>query len=51
MTEDYWALRRMQYRKLAGLCASVDDSIGHLTLLSLSNNLFFISVQLLRSIR
>lgn len=51
MTEDYWALRRTQYRKLSGLCIIVDDAISQITFLSFSNNLFFISVQLLRSIR
>lgn len=51
MSEDFWALRRMQYRKLAGLCVAVDDAISQITLLSFSNNLFFISVQLLHSLR
>lgn len=51
MPEDYWALRRMQYRKLSRLCAIVDEAISHITLLSFSNNLFFICVQLLKSIR
>lgn len=51
MSEDFWAIRRTQYRKLAGLCSLIDDAISPITLLSLSNNLFFISVQLLRSLR
>lgn len=51
MSEDFWAIRRTQYRRLAGLCSLIDDAISPITLLSLSNNLFFISVQLLRSIR
>lgn len=51
MSTDFWALRRMQYRKLAGLCMTVDNAISQITLLAISNNLFFISVQLLRAIR
>lgn len=51
MSEDYWAIRRAQYRKLAELCAMIDDAISPLTLLAFSNNLFFIAVQLLRSLR
>lgn len=51
MSNDFWALRRTQYRKLAGLCMTVDNAISQITLLAISNNLFFISVQLLRSIR
>ncbi|XP_055326852.1 gustatory receptor for sugar taste 64f-like [Sitodiplosis mosellana] len=51
MSEDFWALRRSQYRKLCNLCFIVDDAISQLTFLSFSNNLFFICVQLLRSIR
>ncbi|XP_055326851.1 gustatory receptor for sugar taste 64f-like [Sitodiplosis mosellana] len=51
MSEDFWALRRTQYRKLSDLCVLVDDAISQITLLSLSNNLFFITLQLLRAIR
>ncbi|XP_031638768.1 gustatory receptor for sugar taste 64f-like [Contarinia nasturtii] len=51
MSEDFWALRRTQYRKLSVLCGLVDEAISQITLLSFSNNLFFIAVQLLRSIR
>lgn len=51
MSEEYWALRRMQYRKMSRLCVMIDDAISHITFLSFSNNLFFICVQLLRSIR
>lgn len=51
MSEDFWALRRTQYRKMSDLCVIVDEAIAQLTLLSFSNNLFFISLQLLRAIR
>lgn len=51
MSEDYWELRRIQYRKLSALCATVDKAISQITLLCFSNNLLFISVQLLHSIR
>lgn len=51
MSSDFWATKRQQYRKLAGLCVAIDNAISEITLLAISNNLFFISVQLLRSIR
>lgn len=51
MTEDFWALRRMQYRKLCALCIDVDNATSQITFLSFSNNLFFICVTLLKSIR
>lgn len=51
MPEEYWGLRRAQYRKLASLCVAVDAAISQITVLSFANNLFFICVQLLRSIR
>lgn len=45
MSEDYWALRRLQYRKLSILCVLIDDAISQITFLSFSNNLLFICVQ------
>lgn len=51
MSDEYWAIRRTQYRKLAGLCYMIDNNISALTLLALFNNLFFISVQILYSLR
>lgn len=51
MSEDYWELRRLQYRKLSALCFMVDDAISQITVISFANDLFFICVQLLRSIR
>lgn len=51
MPEDFWTERRMQYRNLCNLCEDVDNAISKITIVSFSNNLFFICVQLLRSLR
>lgn len=51
MNEDYWESRRLQYRNLAKLCADVDAAISSIVMLSFLNNLFFICVQLLRSLK
>lgn len=50
MSEDFWELKRLQYRKLSALCVTVDNAISQITLLAFSNNLLFISVQLLHSL-
>lgn len=51
MNEDYWEIRRAQYRALAVLCEQIDQTISSITIIALANNLFFVCVQLLRSLR
>ncbi|XP_012159837.1 gustatory receptor for sugar taste 64f [Ceratitis capitata] len=50
MPEEYWSTRRKQYRNLCELCTRVDAAISVITMISFSNNLYFICVQLLRSL-
>ncbi|CAO1403406.1 unnamed protein product [Diamesa serratosioi] len=47
---DYWAEYRLYYREIALLIANVDKNINVIVLISISNNLFFICVQLLNSL-
>lgn len=51
MSQEFWSTRRRQYRSLCALCQLVDDAISKITVVSFSNNLFFICVQLLRSLK
>ncbi|KAL7038090.1 hypothetical protein ACKWTF_009450 [Chironomus riparius] len=46
---EYWSEYRRHYRSVCDLVAIIDDKISFLTILSISNNLFFICVQLLNS--
>lgn len=48
--ENFWAEQRKSYRKICDVIAEVDDAISTLTLVSFSNNLFFICLQLLNSL-
>lgn len=48
--EAFWAEQRKSYRKICDLIVEVDHSISTLTLISFSNNLFFICLQLLNSL-
>ncbi|KAG4070182.1 hypothetical protein HA402_003872 [Bradysia odoriphaga] len=50
MTENLWTQHRQAYRKLCTLCELVDNDISKITLVSFSNNLYFICVQLLWSL-
>ncbi|XP_037048444.1 uncharacterized protein LOC119082852 [Bradysia coprophila] len=50
MTENLWTQHRQAYRKLCTLCELVDNNISKITLVSFSNNLYFICVQLLWSL-
>ncbi|XP_028895609.2 gustatory receptor for sugar taste 64f [Zeugodacus cucurbitae] len=50
MPEPYWLTRRKQYRNLCELCARIDGAISLITMITFSNNLYFICVQLLRSL-
>lgn len=46
----YWNEHRQYYRSVCDLVALVDENISFITILSISNNLFFICVQLLNSV-
>lgn len=46
----FWAEYRLYYRELSSLVSLVDRSLSKIILISVSNNLFFICVQLLRSL-
>lgn len=46
----YWSEYRVYYREIVGLVAVVDKAVSKIILISISNNLFFICVQLLRSL-
>lgn len=50
-TEKFWKECRRNYRQLCRLCESVDDTIATITLLCLSNNLYFICNKILKSIQ
>lgn len=46
----FWLQYRLYYRELSNLVAVVDKAMAKIILISISNNLFFICVQLLRSL-
>lgn len=48
--EAFWAEQRRSYRNICDLIAEVDETISTLTLISFSNNVFFICLQLLNSL-
>jgi gustatory receptor len=50
MPTSFYAEHRLYYRKLVGLVADVDKAISSITMLALSNNLFFICTSLLNSL-
>ncbi|XP_017127825.2 uncharacterized protein LOC108146358 [Drosophila elegans] len=50
MLPTYWSERRIQYRNICILCDKMDNAISLITMVSFSNNLYFICVQLLRSL-
>lgn len=47
---DFWSEYRLYYREVIGLITTVDTALANIILISISNNLFFICVQLLRSL-
>lgn len=51
MSESYWIDIRYNYRSMCKLCESIDDAIGPITIVSFANNLYFVCVQLLKSIK
>ncbi|XP_058823604.1 gustatory receptor for sugar taste 64e-like isoform X1 [Topomyia yanbarensis] len=50
MTEQFWAEQRQNYRNICDLVQHVDDVISVITMLSISNNLFYICVSILNSL-
>ncbi|KAM7355981.1 gustatory receptor 64f isoform 3-T3 [Cochliomyia hominivorax] len=50
MSQTFWSERRILYRNLCSLCEKIDNAISMITMISFSNNLYFICVQLLRSL-
>ena len=46
----FWAEYRLYYREITNLILVVDTALSKIILISISNNLFFICVQLLRSL-
>lgn len=51
MPEQFWIEHRQYYRSMCDLCKSVDDAISKITIVSFANNLYFVCVQLLRSLK
>lgn len=49
--ESYWIKQRTNYQNICTLCENVDDALGAITLISFSNNLYFICIQLLNSLK
>lgn len=51
MPEQFWREHRVWYRSMCDLCNAVDDAVAHITMVSFANNLYFVCVQLLRSLK
>lgn len=51
LSEDYWEHRRSQFRSIVELCEIVDEEVSPITIIALANNLFFVCVQLMKSLR
>lgn len=51
VSQKYWELHRIQYQQLCDLLTVVDQNMAYLILLSFSNNLYFICIQLLHSLK
>lgn len=49
MPEQFWAHYRIRYQKIVELLRETDLVMGNLILLSFSNNLYFVCIQLLNS--
>jgi gustatory receptor len=47
---EFWTEYRLYYREIVNLITIVDAAVSKIVLISISNNLFFICVQLLKSI-
>lgn len=51
MPESFWRAHRLYYRGMCDLCTAMDDAVAHITMVSFANNLYFVCVQLLRSLK
>lgn len=51
ISQEFWSEQRVNFRNLCFLCETVDNTIAIITLLSFSNNLYFICFQLLNSLK
>lgn len=49
MGNDFWAIQRGYYSSISSLVTKVDDAVSIITAFSLSNNLYYILIQLLHS--
>jgi gustatory receptor len=50
VNSNFWSEYRLYYREVSNLVSTVDAALSKIILISISNNLFFICVQLLRSL-
>jgi gustatory receptor len=50
VNSNFWSEYRLYYREVSNLVSTVDTALSKIILISISNNLFFICVQLLRSL-
>lgn len=51
MPETFWIENRINYRNICRLCDAIDTAIGPITMVSFGNNLYFVCVQLLKSLK
>lgn len=51
MPVSFWSEHRIHYRNVCDFCETMDNAISKIVIVSFANNLYFICVQLLRSIR
>ncbi|XP_054732845.1 gustatory receptor 5a for trehalose-like [Anastrepha obliqua] len=49
MPESYWTRTRLQYRLICDLIEQVDAAVSGIIMLSFANNLYFVCIQLLKS--
>lgn len=47
----FWSEYRLYYREITKLVSTVDEALAKIIIISISNNLFFICIQLLRSLK
>jgi len=51
MPEEFWTYIRTRYRSIVELIYEVDDAVSGLVLISFGSNLYFVCLQLLKSIK
>lgn len=49
--QEFWEQSRIQYRRVCNLVEEMDDEVSMIVLLSFTNNLYFICMQFLKSIK